>query len=859
MSDCGTSCIPCGLHSFRRNTYFNGKLLTERDFSDEQGYLVGKDRLHNSLLHGHGSVCGLSLSAHPNEDCRRRYLVLEPGLALDCCGREIVVAERVVIDIAALIEEQGIALNPEADEDLFIAICYHECGDEKVPAILPDCGCETGNEAWNRIRESWTVSLRVERSGARPPARPAARARLDWVQTLVLQQQSVTALAFDEERGQVYVATRAPGGGARMLAYDSHTHDLITAIETGEEVTDIAVSPRGDLIYVAGRGIEGGEGGEGEGGIAVYREADIRGSDPAAPVIALDGPLRLVVSDDGTLFALRLDSGDILAWQEPQVQAWLAGSAPASGPDNRRRFDLGHAVGAAAPARKGANVLQVSADGRQLFVLDVDAADPARRLRIVDVAAMFSGAAEGDAGDEITVNVPLAGDPVALAVAFDRASVFVLGHDGGRARLERFNLSAPGGIFTVTHAGRGGAWEAEVLDLTLAPAEKWAYALERDADGHYAIVSLSIDAITEEGDAPVNPAGTREGIAGLGSFQRLGVTENRLYVAAQDASEGQPDRGLVAVIDVREGDCGAAFEAIIGPCPGCDTDEHCVTLAHLPHYRAGAPMQDAGEGGDGAVEIDNLTHRPLVPSTATIVDVVRCMLSQGATTGRPGPRGPAGLAGRDGLDGADGADGAPGADGQPGQTGPRGPAGPGLDEKLVHVTNLSWIHDDISYDRRDDFVEALRKTGLVILFDAEVQFASVQGNEKIAPPSEMFRLFARIDAFGGLLDVIVPELVLEPVEVTQIDDYGRITEVNPTPGAALTKAVRLYLAGDGLPGVIAEMEPNFFRILLRADMIRDAEGRFAVDGNHIFGAVPARPSGNGLQGGSFESWFALNV
>src|SRR3954451_13879819 len=91
MSELAASCIPCGLTTFRRNTYFNGKLLTERDFADEQAYVVGKDRLHNARRHGTGPVCGLSVTAPPTEACRGRYLVLEPGRAEGWCGREIVV------------------------------------------------------------------------------------------------------------------------------------------------------------------------------------------------------------------------------------------------------------------------------------------------------------------------------------------------------------------------------------------------------------------------------------------------------------------------------------------------------------------------------------------------------------------------------------------------------------------------------------------------------------------------------------------------------------------------------------------------------------------------------------------------
>jgi hypothetical protein len=83
----------------------------------------------------------------------------------------------------------------------------------------------------------------------------------------------------------------------------------------------------------------------------------------------------------------------------------------------------------------------------------VDAEDADRRLRIVDVSRLFSGVADGEPGDEITVAAPLSGDPVALAVAFDGPYAFVLTQiDADNSGLDRFRLSNDGGIFAVTRA-----------------------------------------------------------------------------------------------------------------------------------------------------------------------------------------------------------------------------------------------------------------------------------------------------------------------------------------------------------------------------------------------------------------------
>src|SRR5215213_6008767 len=115
------SCPECEVPQRARNHYFTGKLLVERDFTDEQRYFLGKDRRHNQRLHGWGTVCGLKVVQHPNEACRDRYVVIEPGTGIDCCGREILVEREELFDFReALLEAwraaQTAAGNPPAED-----------------------------------------------------------------------------------------------------------------------------------------------------------------------------------------------------------------------------------------------------------------------------------------------------------------------------------------------------------------------------------------------------------------------------------------------------------------------------------------------------------------------------------------------------------------------------------------------------------------------------------------------------------------------------------------------------------------------------------------------------------------------
>ena len=74
----------CNLHQFQRNNYFYGKLMTVRDFEDEQSYLNEKRHLLNRLIHSSGIVCGFELGdplSSPNDEVEIRFI--KGGVVLD--------------------------------------------------------------------------------------------------------------------------------------------------------------------------------------------------------------------------------------------------------------------------------------------------------------------------------------------------------------------------------------------------------------------------------------------------------------------------------------------------------------------------------------------------------------------------------------------------------------------------------------------------------------------------------------------------------------------------------------------------------------------------------------------------------
>jgi hypothetical protein len=171
------NCLPCNIPPLCRNHYFTGKLLTERDFTAEQKYMADKLRLHHVALHGWGIVCGLKVMPHPY--CPALRIVVEPGLAVDGCGREVRVPERVELTLpvpsplftedpcppgftSEEIEQQMYEAGEEPDQPaftLYVCLRYAECGAEQMPAPFSECACGSSGTQPNRICESHELMI----------------------------------------------------------------------------------------------------------------------------------------------------------------------------------------------------------------------------------------------------------------------------------------------------------------------------------------------------------------------------------------------------------------------------------------------------------------------------------------------------------------------------------------------------------------------------------------------------------------------------------------------------------------------------------------------------------------------------
>jgi len=108
----------------RRNQFFYGKRMDVQHFRMEQDYGRLKQSLLNRLTVGKGVLCGLRVGLDDGRLC------VDPGVALDGLGREIVVPVRTCVDAPAGDDSVGF---------FTLWACYRECSADYQPVLASDC------------------------------------------------------------------------------------------------------------------------------------------------------------------------------------------------------------------------------------------------------------------------------------------------------------------------------------------------------------------------------------------------------------------------------------------------------------------------------------------------------------------------------------------------------------------------------------------------------------------------------------------------------------------------------------------------------------------------------------------------
>jgi DNA-binding beta-propeller fold protein YncE len=780
------TCVECDIPQLARNNYFTGKLLVERDFTDEQRYVLGKLRRHNRYLHGWGVACGLEILQHANPACRTQYVMVDPGVAVDCCGREIVVPAQEMVDLRALIREAWRRDHgPESDVDdqphtVRLCLGYRECATEDVPALFDECGCEPDGCRPNRILDSHEYSVVLD-----PPPAPANLYGLELAWHSTIGAANAGRFAVDPAAKRLYVL----GSNAdSVYVFDTETGALLTSRPLPAAGLDVAVSADGSRVFVAVAAAPSAA-----AVVLVLDAASLVGVVNTLPLTPEStGTVRLAVSPaDGRLAVLDSAGKTVVTWSAAVEQT---GADPATS----RLGDV------AVPATS--TTIRWLPDGGALLV-----ANPA------DVALQVIPVATPNTVNSVSIGVK----PIDLAVAGTTAGPRVLVLDGDTPALSLWKADLTQAT-PFLQLGTTVALPDAPVDVVGAEGGRWWLLLSRDAAAGAGVVRIVDAHAIETGTGTVlgdpTPVGTNPAeLVWIGD-------EERLYGSFTGPVK-EPAKAGVAVLDLAGGDCGAALEP--GPCPACDDD--CIPLVTVAGWKAGDDFTDA--------TLDNHTDRPVLPSVHALSEAVRCLIAQRVGTGKPGVQGP------------------PGPQGNPGNDGAPGPGAPVL--KLPRITAINWKHNS-TYTSKE-FGEFLNN-GLVVAFDTPIASTTLT-------PFTVELYVREVDKTNGRYQWVGLPLQIAPVKVDDTaancgavaKSAGNVEQGQPCTGVLFVPKKDAPRRGD-------------FLVLLYGDGIlafdkTELDGvsvQLCLDGNHLApglqGKTSARcPTGDGVEGGTFRSWFTVTT
>lgn len=132
---------------FVRNRYFYGKLLSVEDFEVEQRYMNDKRRVLNRFLYGTGIVCGMNVLS-----VDETTISVEPGLAIDFSGREIVLDTPVMKKLSMLEGFDAFMEAEDARNYLYLCLDYDEKEKEQVHNVTGAMHAE-----YNRCQEGYRL------------------------------------------------------------------------------------------------------------------------------------------------------------------------------------------------------------------------------------------------------------------------------------------------------------------------------------------------------------------------------------------------------------------------------------------------------------------------------------------------------------------------------------------------------------------------------------------------------------------------------------------------------------------------------------------------------------------------------
>lgn len=806
----GTLCPACDIGPFTRNHYFTGKLLVERDFTDEQRYYVEKLRHHHQRLHGWGAVCGLKVKEHESQACRDRFVCVEPGTAIDCCGHEIIVREKTCLDIT---QTEAVKELKEANDTephtLQICLRYRECPTEDIPVLYDECGCDDAQCAPNRILESFELGVILD-----PKIEPNElfTPRFQWENTINLAHSFRAAL--HEGTGRFYVMTTDGPGAIYQLSTINHT--VLSTAALPAKGMAMAVSNDGTRLYVVSESATNPNTTERQ--LHVFDTANLSAATALVRTLDLDDSIEsnveLAVSpSDGQLFALLAKSG-IVRMFSTDIDS--SGGTPTQTDTPGLGADLSSLV--------------IGSDGTRAY-----AADSTNKILVIDVA---------NASLDSIVNV-LPGNAVisALAVVRGLNDMLAVG-DSSNNQLHLVGFNPP------KHIGSSAALAHDPSALAVSPGGQWVYVLEQDVDHSYVqAVSAQKIQLAPSGQL-VAPGAAFE--VGQRSQQLLTTSAGDLYIPFT-GDLAVATEGGVAILEIDETACDEILWRHLDGCPQCATP-NCVVLATIENFHLNDSLEDqedpptdpVADDAANIARINNRQGRKLLPSTQVLAELIECLLEHppggAASQGPVGPEGPAGPEGL-GIDRVtatiipcDQVPADPTIQIINGQRTleleiPRGCDAQLPDPaKLTHICDINWPHAGEVSGLQD---------GLFIALDQEVTDSDINSHSVIV-------LAAHQDGETGL--TCWCEMPAKEIRGVHFPSVCKLSDPQTVTAAFPANGIQFQ------PGNSFQPDQEY-RVLIKGDFIRSLADGKAIDADHLPGWLPNRPTGDGVEGGTFESWF----
>jgi len=441
----------------------------------------------------------------------------------------------------------------------------------------------------------------------------------------------------------------------------------------------------------------------------------------------------------------------------------------------------------------------------------------------------------------------------------------------------------------VTGFANSSGGTATASGIAIDSGGRWIYVVEQDSTGKGWVQTVDEHAV----ELNLSPTLGTAVAAGVNVTGQIVLSENSTTIYVPYTGNTSGVAGAVAVLNISQTDCSAIFDRAINGCPDC-TDGNCIVLATIKGYKYQSAVTTP--------MIDNLTDRHLLVSTELLTEAVKCLMSQNPAAGVAGPVGPVGPAGTNGATWFEG-DGAPAAatgndndlylnvssgagDGDvyqkqagtwtkvgniAGPPGTNGAPGVGITEVNPSFVPCSTPGAASLTSNATGLTLNLTIPGCCNSSYVGIKSVSWDKNGSTTTPASHLAKPGLGIAFSDkvLSEDLTKESIFLLVPVTNgaLTSWEEATlRIIPGNFSPLGDASGTFTAasGDvnGVRFVVAEEKQlasgSTVRVVVKGDFIRDASAHhYAIDADHLPPWLPARETGDGIEGGTFESWFTL--